>query len=236
MMIPVGISAQSIVVTNGWTAAFAGLAGARDIEVLAPYEMKHPPEYEISLKELQMVADADFLIFAGYEAMMGRIKEAMGPDSSVELIQITTVNSQPVIHESVMKIARKLGTEAEALKNLEEIDTFFDLWRKDLTWHDDFVNSVIVHFHQQGPAKSLGFNVSQVFGPAAPSLAQIKSVLDEQPKLIIDNYHNPVSSSFLEMKDPPAVVSWINFPGSEGTVTLMDVLEYNRSELNKILE
>jgi zinc transport system substrate-binding protein len=236
ILIPMGLSAQSVVVTNGWTASFASLAGAENVQILAPYEMKHPPEYEISLKEMQMVADADYLIFAGYETMMSRIKVALGDESDLALIQITTVNSQKMIHESVMKIAVALGTETEAEKNLKEVDIFFDLWRSDLTLHKELLNSVAVHFHQQGLAASLGFNPALVFGPAAPSLSETRTVLNEKPMLIIDNYHNPVSAFFLEMKEKPAIVQWINFPGSEGTTSLFDVLEYNRNELNRVLQ
>lgn len=236
ILLPMGLSAQTVVVTNGWTASFASLAGIKNIQVLAPYEMKHPPEYEISLKEMQMVAKADYLIFAGYETMMSRIKEALGDDSDVQLIQIKTVNSQNVIHESVMKIAEALGTEVEAEKNLRDIDVFFDLWRADMTGHEDLLNSVVVHIHQQGLAASLGFNPALVFGPASPSLSETRTVLNTKPMLIIDNYHNPASASFLEMKDKPAFVSWINFPGVKGTKSLFDVLEYNRNELNIILQ
>ncbi|MDC7235983.1 MAG: ABC transporter substrate-binding protein [Spirochaetales bacterium] len=230
------LSAQTVVVTNGWTAAFASLAGAGDLQVLAPYEMKHPPEYEITLKEMKMVADADFLIFAGYEAMMGRIRESLGDNSSVQMIQITTVNSRKVIRESVMKIAEALGTVEKAEENLKDIDTFFDFWQKDLSWHDDLLSSSVVHFHQQGLAATLGFKPVLVFGPAAPTLGETRTVLDSKPLLIIDNFHNPVSSSFLEMKEKPAVVSWINFPGHNGTKTMLDVLEYNRDELNRVLQ
>lgn len=236
VLIPMGLSAQSVIVTNGWTASFASLAGVKNIQILAPYEMKHPPEYEISLKEMQMVADADYLVFAGYETMMSRIKEALGDDSDVKLIQIKTVNNQKMIHESVMKIAQALGTEEEAKNNLKEIDVFFDLWKKDLTWHEDILNSVVVHFHQQGLASSLGFKPALVFGPAAPSLSETRTVLEIKPKLIIDNYHNSVSVSFLEMKEEPAIVQWINFPGSEGTKSLFDVLDYNKNELNRVFE
>lgn len=236
ILIPMGLSAQSVVVTNGWTASFASLAGADNVQILAPYEMKHPPEYEISLKEMQMVANADYLIFAGYETMMSRIKEALGDESDVILIQIKTVNSQKIIHESVMKIATVLGTESKAELNLKEVDVFFDQWRSDQILDQELLNSVVVHFHQQGPAAALGFNPLLVFGPAAPSLSETRTVLNEKPKLIIDNYHNPVSDSFLEMKEKPTIVKWINFPGSEGTKSLFDVLEYNRNELNSVLQ
>ncbi len=236
LVIPMGISAQTILATTGWTASFAELAGAEDVQILAPMDMKHPPEYEISLKELQTVAQADYLIFAGYEAMMGRIRESMGSSSSVKMIQINTGNSQENIRSQVMLIAEALGTEDKAVKNLAEIDTFFDFWRKDLTWHEDVLASSAVHFHQQALAGSLGFSGFEVFGPAPPTLGDIRKILAAEPLLLIDNYHNPVSSAFLEMDSAPKVVSWLNFPGMEGTSSLMDVLEYKRNALNRILE
>ncbi|MDC7241276.1 MAG: hypothetical protein PQJ50_13045 [Spirochaetales bacterium] len=235
-LVPTALSAQSVVTTTGWTAAFAELAGADEVQILAPMDMKHPPEYEISLKELQMVAQADYLVFAGYEAMMGRIKESMGSSSSVQMVQINTGNGQQNIRAQVMKIAEALGTEAKAEKNLETIDTFFEFWRKDLTWHEAELASSAVHFHQQALAGSLGFHDYPVFGPAPPALGVIREVLQTKPLLIIDNYHNPVASAFLEMDDQPKVVSWLNFPGLEGTESLLDVLEYNRNALNRVLE
>jgi zinc transport system substrate-binding protein len=230
------LSAQSVVATNGWTASFAQLAGADDVLILAPSDMKHPPEYEISLKEMQIVAQADYLVFAGYEAMMGRIRESLGDESQLKMIQITTVNSQQIIHESVMKIAEVLGTQSVAAENLKNLDDFFDLWRKDLSWHQEMLSSVIVHFHQNGPAGSLGIKPLMVFGPAPPTLGENAEVLKIKPALIIDNYHNPVADPFLEMDEEPAIVRWINFPGTEGTTTLMDVLEYNRKQLNQVLD
>ena len=218
-------AAPKVIATNGWTASYAQLAGVDKLEVLAPYEMKHPPEYELSLSELQRVAKADYIVFAGYEAMMKRIKEALGPDSSVQLIQIKTINSYPVISESVMKIATALGTEAAARTNLKVVKDFLNDWKAELAG-DDRLENVVVHFHQQGPAKGLGLETALIFGPAAPSLIQIRDVLKIKPQIIIDNLHNPAAGSFSEQKPSPAIVQWINFPGTDGTVSLMDVMKY----------
>ena len=230
------LSAQTprIIATNGWTAAFAQLAGAENMEVLAPYDMKHPPEYEISLAELQKVSRADFLVFAGYEAMMKRIKESMGDSSSVTLIRIQTVNSYPVIAESVRKIAGELGTGEVAEANLAELKSFLDEWKQELA-SEDLLKNIIVHFHQQGPAKSLGLEPALVFGPAPASLSQIRDVLGIKPELVIDNFHNPQAAPFLEQTPSPAVVQWINFPGTGGTLSLLDVMKYNRAQLDKVL-
>ncbi len=230
------LSAQepSVIATNGWTAAFASLAGAENMEVLAPYEMKHPPEYEISLAELQKVSKADFLVFAGYEAMMKRIRESMGKNSSVTLIQIETVNSYPVIETSVMKIASLLGTEETARKNLGELKAFLDDWKQELSGQKALKN-VVVHVHQQGPVKSLGLKPAFVFGPAPASLNQIREVLSIKPSVIIDNQHNPQASPFREQSPSPVIVEWINFPGKGGTLSLLDVMKYNREQLSKAL-
>ena len=228
-------AAPKVIATNGWTASFAELAGAENLEVLAPYEMKHPPEYELSLSELQRVAKADYIVFAGYEVMMKRIKEALGSDSSVQLIQIKTINSYPVISESVMKIAAALGTEESARSNLQVVQDFLADWKAELA-DNDKLKDVVVHFHQQGPAKNLGLVPALTFGPSAPSLMQIGDVLKIKPQIIIDNLHNPVAAPFLEQSPRPAIIQWINFPGTAGTVSLLDVMEYNRDQLAKVLK
>lgn len=228
--------APRVIATTGWTAAFASLAGAEDVTVLAPYDMKHPPEYELSLAELQQVAQADFIVFAGYEAMMQRIKEALGDQSRARLIQIKTVNSYPVIAESVLRIAEALGTEERARENLAEVKGFLTEWKEELASSGASELTGAVHFHQQGPAKWLGLRADLIFGPPSPSLAQIREVLSLKPALVIDNLHNPVAAPFLEQNPPPRTVRWINFPGTAGTVSLLDVLRYNRRELNRALE
>ena len=233
----VSLSAGSpkVIATTSWTAAFVSLAGAEDMEVLAPYDMKHPPEYEISLTELQKVAQADFVIFAGYEAMMKRIKESLGENSSVKLIQIQTVNSYPVIAESVGAIASSLGTEKAAEKNLQELRNFLEDWKNDLSGREE-LSDLVVHFHQQEPVKFLGLEPALIFGPAPPSLTQIRDVLKIKPAVIIDNLHNPVATAFEEQTPRPGIVQWINFPGTDGTVSLLDVFKYNRRQLDKVLK
>ncbi|MFW6313632.1 MAG: hypothetical protein ACOC2N_07090 [Spirochaetota bacterium] len=43
-MISGPLFAQSVVASTSRTGAFAELAGADDVRVLAPYDMTHPPE------------------------------------------------------------------------------------------------------------------------------------------------------------------------------------------------
>ncbi len=44
-----------VVATTPWTAAFALAAGVENVRVLAPYEMQHPPEYELRASDVVRV-------------------------------------------------------------------------------------------------------------------------------------------------------------------------------------
>ncbi|MGL1893174.1 MAG: hypothetical protein OCD02_16185 [Spirochaetaceae bacterium] len=225
---------QSVITTTSWTAAFAKLAGAENITMLAPMDMKHPPEHEVTIKELQMIKDADYMVFAGYEAMVPRVKQSLGKSSNVKLIQIKTFNDFKTIEESVLKIADEIGTMDIALKNLKAVKAFFDSWKNELKGKD--LTNIPVHFHQQKLLRSLGIKPSMVYGPAPPSLGEIKKSLELKPLIIIDNIHNKKAGVFMEQKPTPTIISWINFPGIKGTESLLDVLTYNKNELTKVLK
>lgn len=227
-------ASPKVIATTSWTAAYAELAGLEDVRVLAPMSMQHPPEYELSLRELFEVSRADYVIYAGYESMMSRIREALGSDSSVRLIQIQTVNSYPVIEASVLKIAAAFGTQVTAERNLLEIRQFLDSWEAEIQGREE-LEGTLVHFHQQGLARQLGIETSLVYGPASPTLNQIREALQIRPKVIIDNGHNPSSAAFTEQRPEPEIVTWINFPGIDDTHSLMDVLRYNKKNLDAAL-
>ena len=82
-------SSPEVIATTSWTASFAEVAGLEDIRILAPYELQHPPEYEMTPGDIRDIAGADMIIYAGYEVMMERLKEAASADA--RLVQITTV-------------------------------------------------------------------------------------------------------------------------------------------------
>ena len=65
--------APAVVASTAWTAAFGYAAGAETIHVLAPYEMRHPPEYELKPSDIAVLSQADFVIYAGYERMAEKI-------------------------------------------------------------------------------------------------------------------------------------------------------------------
>ena len=227
---------QKVVATNSWTAAFARAAGAEEVEMLAPADAVHPPEYELRPSDVQKVRDADLLVYAGYEVLMRTIFENFDK-AEEELIKIQTSYAPAVLKRSILTIARAAGTRNKAERSLEKLDRFFRRAIAALKAQNLHGAKVLVHFHQRPLIEALGFEILGVFGPAPLEAKQLGEFGGLTPRLIIDNAHNPTAFPLEEIINVPAV-GLINFPptlpdgGEEGT-SLSDVLEYN---FNKILE
>lgn len=228
---PAPESKIQVVATTAWTAAFAEAAGAGDVRLLAPYEMQHPSEYELRPSDIAIITGAQFVIYAGYEGMVRKIKEAIGPDSP-QLIQINTTYDLKTIGESIMQIAERLGTQAKALSSIREIEDFVSEWRQELEQQGLAGSPVIVHAFQVPLLKELGAKIAGVFGPAPLEARQIKELSDTAAVLIVDNWHNEVGKPLQESLGGVPVARFINFPGSAGTRSLLDVLAKNRETLN----
>lgn len=229
-----GQSAQpKVVASTSWTAAFARAAGAEEVTVLAPTTLQHPPEYELKPSDLQKIKEADLIIYAGYEQMAPRL--ASSADKKDALLQITTVNAPGVIADNLMAIARRLGTENTAQETIEQIQLFFDAWRSELASSGILDKPVLVQFHHQGPAAALRIEAVLVFGPAPLEAPGIIKAADTNAGLVIDNYHNPLAAPLRESLPDAVFVQWINFPNAQTGSDLIDVLRYNRTELNEAI-
>ena len=217
-----------VVATTSWTAAFARAAGIENIRVLAPYELQHPPEYELRPSDIEAVSHAALIIYAGYEVMVTKIVEAVGIDKN-KLVQITTDHRLGTIRQSVRKIAAAAGTADKAEVNLGEIETFFDDWKREISAGIP----VLVHFFQRPLAEELGYEIVGIFGPAPLEARQITDLSGKSPGLIIDNRHSPVAGPLKETLQGVPQVFFRNFPGSEEAGSLLDVLRSNREALKQ---
>ncbi|MFP4644065.1 MAG: hypothetical protein ACLFM0_06905 [Spirochaetales bacterium] len=231
---PATAGAQTVIATTPWTAAFAELAGAEDVELLAPYEMRHPPEYEIRADDLRRVQDADLLVYAGYETMMDQLQDAIG-DSSVDSVQISTTYTEATLESETMKIASALGSEDIARERVAEVVDFLEQWRDEIQEHELDENPVIAHYHQESLFEDLGVNVVDTFGPGPLEARQIASMSEKEPDLVVDNWHTEQAQPFAETLPDVPRVALINFPGENNTRTILDVLRYNREKLNEAL-
>ncbi|TVR05831.1 MAG: ABC transporter substrate-binding protein [Spirochaetaceae bacterium] len=226
----VGQDGPRVVATTPWTAAFALAAGVRDVHVLAPYEMRHPPEYELRATDVARVQNADLLVFGGYEAMMSRLRDAIGRDSP-RMVQIRTDHARTTIAESVMTIALETGTVPAARANVAEIVAFLDDWRAEIARSRVHDVPVVVHAFQQAIARELGIEPVGVFGPGPMSARQISELTQRRPALMVDVWHNEAAGPLRETVPDAVYVSLMNFPGRDGTRTLMDVLQHKRRAL-----
>jgi zinc transport system substrate-binding protein len=105
------------------------------------------------------------------------------------------------------------------------------LWKAELRAGGLLGAAVLVHVFQLPLLKELGFTVKGAFGPGPLEAAQIAKLSVERAAFIVDNWHNEVGSPLRETLPTTRYVSLINFPGPDGTVTLLDVLADNRKRL-----
>ena len=223
-------NSAAVVVTSSWTAAYAWAAGAENVEILAPFEMAHPSEYELRPGDIPTLTNAQIVVYAGYEAMSGRLKKGLGLPPE-KLLLIETDYSYESMEKSVMKIAARLGTEQLARENLHDIHRLLDEGRKSIDAKQMTGLPVVVHRFQASFARELGFIPVVLFGPASPEAREINTVSKSDAFFIMDNMHNPVGQPFKEVLPGARYTQLLNFPGQKGTKTLADVIRYNLSQL-----
>ena len=224
----------NIIATNSWTAAFVKMAGGEAVQ-LAPSNMEHPPEYELKPSDVLKIKNSDLLVYAGYEVLMKTVFDSFDiPEDKI--IRIDTSYSPELLEKSIMLIAERLGTSAEAEKNISEYRAALADSRSRLKQLGRFGAPVLVQFHQKPLATALGFEILGVFGPQPLEVRQIAELGQTKPVLIIDNAHSPMSAPLEEILGIDAV-ELVNFPGyslDDGTtvpVSLTGVLQYNVKEL-----
>lgn len=225
-----------VLATNSWTAAFVQAAGG-NAQQLAPSIMEHPPEYELRPSDVKKVRDADLLVFAGYEILMKTVFDSFDK-ADEQMVKIMTSYSPVMFEKSVLAIAQRLGTTAEAHHNIAAYKQAIVEARLKLKNAGLLGSQIIVQFHQKPLAAALGFDILGVFGPQPLEVRQIADFGKMKPKFIIDNAHNPMATPLIEILDVEAVelVNFPGFPNSDGTIypdTLVGVMNYN---VNKLLQ
>lgn len=221
----------SIVASTSWVGAIAEAAGAEDVLVLAPIELRHPPEYDFSPQDIIKASQADLLLWAGYEGFMKKLRQA-AEISEHKLIQVQTNNAPDKLSESVKAMAELLGTQTRFALWNERLEKLASSLQEGASFKKAGETTVAVQFHQQAIARYLGYDVVAVFGPQELTMNDITHIESLDPELIIDNWHSPQGLP-LE-KDGRGYVQLINFPGPFATSTLLEVLAYNGKALGLI--
>ncbi|MEQ1699700.1 MAG: zinc ABC transporter substrate-binding protein [Ilumatobacteraceae bacterium] len=224
-------SGPKVVASTTWTGAYAKLAGATDITVIAPTSILHPPDYDPKPSDLLAAADADIVVFAEFESFAPRLTEAAGGD--VTTFPLTLENTVASIESEVMRLAAELGTEAVARTNL---DTFLAAAKElgaDAATHVGEAAPVIVsQVFMSYWADWAGLTSAGTFGPQPMSAGDLADLTALSPTLIVDNYHVPGGQAF-EAEGTPRI-ELINYPGDD--LDLLAVFQHNHDLFVKALD
>lgn len=224
-------SGPMVVASTSWTALMAKAAGAGNVAVLAPAELKHPPEYDFRPSDVEKLKDAKLIVYAGYEPFMKKMLQATQTPED-KAMQVVTVNTPENLKKQTRLLAEKLGT-IETQKTWEaEFDNAVSAIREAAAKQNVAGKRVLAQKHQAAFAKWLGCQVVAEFGPEELSPAKMAELAAHKPDLIIDNFHNPQGQGIADMAKCPRV-ELRNFPGPDHK-SLQDLLMDNARKLGLI--
>ena len=214
----------NIVASTSWVGAIVEAAGAEKVLVLAPIELRHPPEYDFSPQDIMQASKADLVFWAGYEGFVRNLIQA-AEIPETDLVKVNTNNAPPQLIDSVKSVAQLLGTTEKFeqwQKIIENLDNRLTQGALNLQTH---TTKAAVQFHQQAFAQYLGYEIIAVFGPQEMTMNELSKIDASDPDIIIDNWHSPQGLPL--QKEGRSYVQLINFPGPFETYSLLDVLQYN---------
>ncbi len=220
-----------VVATNTWTAAFVEAAGGKDVVTLAPAGLRHPAEYELKPSDIALLRGAGLIVTTGFEVMAKRLAEAAG-SRRIRVLKIDADYSLETMCASILAIADVLGTQDQARASIADLESFLSSWKQELRDDGLYGAPILVHVFQQPLMAELGFTIKGVFGPAPLEAAQIAKLSEERVTYVVDNWHNEVADPLRETLPDAHYASLINFPGPDGTRTLIDVLSDDRHILS----
>ena len=223
---PVQPMKPAYVASTSWVAAIAELAGIDDVATIAPANLKHPPEYEITPEDIVKVSQAELFMQAGYEAMMKTIANAAEVDKE-KVVKVKTTNSLENLENMVQMLSEKAGTKEKADKRFGEYKKLIEWGRAQVAEKGLDKLTVWVHKDQIPLATDLGLNVVGTFGSAPLTSEQLALAAEKKFDIIIDNLHNSIADPAKSVSPNSAVIVWRNFPDHTGDSALYNIVKNN---------
>lgn len=224
------LSQENYVASTSWVAAIAELAGIDDVTTIAPANLKHPPEYEITADDMVSVINAKLFMHAGYEKMMKTISTAAELDES-KIIKVKTTNTLENLSNMVTMLSEKAGTQELAAERFGAYKAMIEEARARIAASPNKDVEVYANTNQAEFARDLGLNVVSTFGSGALTASQIAEAHDKTYTLVIDNVHSPVASPIAEVSPSSIILTWRNFPDYLGNNALYNVIKENLETL-----
>lgn len=228
LIVSLGIlaGAKGIVASTSWVGAIAKAAGADEVTILAPIELRHPPEYDYKPQDVVKALEADYIVWAGYEPFVKKLAAAH-PEITSKLIVVRTTNIPDNLVNMTRMLATKFGTE----KSQQDWEAIFlskmASFKEKASKAQANTQKVAVSVHQAEFITWLGYDIVKTFGGNQLSPADIAQINQLKPDLIIDNY-NSLDGRLLA--DHSEYVILFNFP-TKDYPELIDVLAENIKRL-----
>lgn len=217
---------DTVVASTSLAGAMARAGGAKEVRVLTPDGLTHPPEYELKPSDLVKLEGATLVVYAGYEKMVSKLLETSRNKSIVSL-QIDTTTSPDNLITQVRKISKALKTEKEGEAWEARFSERLAGLKKNLSPFSG--KRAAVHLHTQPFARWAGLSVVHVFKPGELTPKAMADAIGQGPELVVDILHMPMLKVVAE-NAKCKYVQVINFPGVGNTKTLEDVFEYNTGQ------
>lgn len=225
-------SGPKIVASTSWVAAFAAAAGATDITVIAPSNLQHPPDYDPKPSDLLAVADADYVLLAGFEGFAARMQEAVGGDLD-KIVMVMTENAPATIYAEVTRLAELFGTQAAAAAYLANFDQEYERLSTAVQAKVGTAKPVVVAQLFAAPwVYFAGLEPVGTYGPMPMTPAELKTLTGAQPQFVFENVHmgggDPVVEATGAVK-----IDLLNFPGDD--LDLLKVFATNAERISAAL-
>lgn len=220
--------AQDVVVASTSLAgAMARAGGAKEVRVLTPDGLTHPPEYELKPSDLVKLEGATLVVYAGYEKMVSKLLET-SKNKNILALQVDTTTSPENLMAQVRKISGALKMEKEGDAWEARFTGKISGLKKDLSIFSG--KRAAIHFHTQPFARWAGLSAVHVFKPGELTPKAMADAIGQGPELVVDILHMPILKVVAE-NAKCKYIQVINFPGAGNTKTLEDIFEYNAGQL-----
>lgn len=217
-----------VVASTSWTGAIAKAAGADEVRILAPFELKHPPEYDYRPSDIARLRQTHLLVYGGYEPFVEKLAAAAGFPRE-RLIAIHTSNNPDNLKKQARLLAERMGTQKREVIWEKAFEKALADIQKQAKKNNNSRKRVLVQKYQLPFVKWLGFNVIGAFDTDELSPNKVMRYALMKPDMVIDNFHNPQGKPIAEIArcDYAAI---INFP-SANAPSLIELLKENAARL-----
>jgi len=224
-----GMAQGVVAASTSLAGAIAKAAGAKEVRVLTPGEVRHPPEYDLKPSDLLKFEGVDIVVCGGYEKMIAKLLET-SKNKKVLVIQIETDTSPENLVTQARKISKILKTEKEE----QAWEKHFSGKLKDLQKQISPFSGkrAVVHRFAEPFARWAGLSIVKMISPGELTPKVVAEAIAKKPELVVDIHHFPIAGVIAE-NAKCRYIQVINFPGVDSTQTLEDIFEYNVLQLIK---